>query len=226
MPLDLQTKLLRVLQDRTFQPLGSPETRTADVRIIAATNRDLQRAVELGEFREDLFYRLNVVTITLPPLRKRKEDIPALAEFFVRKYAAQYRREPPQLSEELIRRLMEYRWPGNVRELENVIHRAVVMARGPVLTLDDVPLLQPEPPTERHESVERWLRHLVRRHIEEDRRGSLHEEVLQEVEIPLFQLVLEETGGNKSRAAEILGINRNTLHAKMKRYRMLDETED
>ena len=207
MPLDLQTKLLRVLQD---------------ARVVAASNRDLGRAVESGEFREDLLYRLNVVSITLPPLRKRVEDISPLTDYFVAKYSAQYGHDPKTVSLSLAERLAAYHWPGNVRELENVLHRAVVMARGAVITEDDVPLLAPAPETERGESVELWVRRLLQRHMEEGRVGLLHEDALEGVESPLFRFVLEETGGNKSRAAEILGINRNTLHAKMKRYGMLD----
>jgi DNA-binding NtrC family response regulator len=222
LPLDLQTKLLRVLQEKTFQRVGSNETLTTDARVVAASNRDLTRAVEMGEFREDLLYRLNVVSITLPPLRKRVEDIAPLSEYFVAKYCAQYGHDTKTISATLADRLRAYHWPGNVRELENVLHRAVVMARGAVVAEDDVPLLAAAPETERGESVELWVRHLIQRHLDEGRVGLLHDDALEGVEGPLFRFVLEETGGNKSRAAEMLGINRNTLHAKMKRYGMLD----
>ncbi len=222
MPLDLQTKLLRVLQEKTYQRVGANETLTADARVVAASNRDLGRAVESGDFREDLLYRLNVVSITLPPLRKRVEDIAPLTDYFVAKYCAQYGHDPKTVSPSLAERLSSYHWPGNVRELENVLHRAVVMARGAVITEDDVPLLAPAPDTERGESVELWVRRLLQRHMDEGYVGLLHDDALEGVESPLFRFVLEETGGNKSRAAEILGINRNTLHAKMKRYGMLD----
>lgn len=222
LPLDLQAKLLRVLQERTYQPLGSNETHYTNARIIAATNRDLFRAVREGHFREDLLYRLNVVSITLPPLRRRLEDIPALGEYFVRKYASRYQREPMSISPALAERFQQYSWPGNVRELENVIHRAVVMARGNVLTEEDTPLLTPETQTETGETIERWLRHLVQRYVAENRIGLLHDEVLQQIETPLIRLALEQTGGNKSRAADLLGINRNTLHAKMKRYGLIE----
>ncbi|MDA1190232.1 MAG: sigma-54 dependent transcriptional regulator [Candidatus Poribacteria bacterium] len=222
MPFDVQSKLLRVLQERTFQPVGSNETRVTDARIITATNRDLARAADEGDFREDLLYRLNVVTVTLPPLRKRMDDVPSLTEYFVSKYCARYNRDPVTVSKSLAERLYKYHWPGNVRELENVIHRAVVMARGNILTEEDVPLLSPPPETERGESIELWLRRLTQKHVDDGRVGELHDEALAGVEIPLFRLVLEQTSGNKSRAADILGINRNTLHAKMKRYEMLD----
>jgi len=220
--LDLQTKLLRVLQEKTYYALGSNEIRHTDARIIAATNRDLFRAVRDGSFREDLLYRLNVVSITLPPLRRRPEDIPALTDYFVRKYAARYQREPLTVSPSLVERFCRYSWPGNVRELENVIHRAVVMARGNVLTEEDAPLVAPD--TETGETIERWLRQLLQQRLSENRLGNLHDDVLEQVETPLIRLVLEQTGGNKSRAAELLGINRNTLHAKMKRYGLI-ETE-
>ena len=222
MPLDLQTKLLRVLQEKTYQRVGANETLTTDARVVAASNRDLARAVESGEFREDLLYRLNVVSITLPPLRKRVDDIAPLADYFVAKYCAQYGYDIRTVSPALAQRLVAYHWPGNVRELENVLHRAVVMARGAVITEDDVPLLAVAPETERGESVELWVRHLIQRHMDDERVGFLHDDALEGVEAPLFRFVLEETDGNKSRAADILGINRNTLHAKMKRYGMLD----
>ena len=220
--LDLQTKLLRVLQEKTFQSLGSNETHRADARIVAATNRDLLRAVREGDFREDLLYRLNVVSITLPPLRRHPEDVPALTDYFVRKYAARYQREPITVSPPLADRFRRYPWPGNVRELENVIHRAVVMARGNVLNEEDAPLLVPDAQMETGETIERWLRQLVHRHVAENRHGFVHDDVLERVETPLIRLALEQTGGNKSRAADLLGINRNTLHAKMKRYGLIE----
>jgi two-component system nitrogen regulation response regulator GlnG len=223
---DLQSKLLRVLQERTYQPVGSNETRVADVRIIAATNRDLAQAVRAGEFREDLLYRLNVVSITLPPLRKRAEDIPALAAHFLRKYGDKYGRERLSISPGLMARLETYSWPGNVRELENVVHRAVVLAPGPVLGPEDAPLLAVEPLTGAHEAVELWLRRILQTHLSANRVGVLYEDVLQRIETPLLRLVLEHTAGNKSRAAELLGMNRNTLHAKMKRHGLLDSSGD
>ncbi|MBI4799193.1 MAG: sigma-54-dependent Fis family transcriptional regulator, partial [Desulfarculus sp.] len=135
----LQVKLLRVLQERTFERVGGNQSISVDVRIVAATNRDLTRAVASGRFREDLFYRLNVVRLALPPLRERKEDLPALVAHFVRRYAAETGRTPPQVSQEAMRRIYDYAWPGNVRELENALERAVIMS-GAEIHPSDLPL--------------------------------------------------------------------------------------
>src|ERR1039458_978933 len=139
MGLETQAKILRVLQDRRFMHLGGIQEIQVDVRIIAATNIDLRQMVREGRFREDLFYRLNVITVELPPLRQRKEDIPLLVEFFLKKYAEENGRPAPRITPEALRPLMAYSWPGNVRELENVIERAVVLATGPNLTVDLLP---------------------------------------------------------------------------------------
>ncbi len=221
-PLDLQTKLLRVLQERTYQRVGSDETLETNARVIAATNRDLDRAVQEGDFREDLLYRLNVVSITLPPLRRRREDIPKLAKYFLAKYCIKYGYEIKTASPALTRRLNAYHWPGNVRELENVIHRGIVMSQGRVLSEEDAPLLNPAAEMESGESMELWVRKLVQKRMNEGRTGNLHEEAVAGVERPLFQFVLDKMDGNKSRAAEALGINRNTLHAKLKKYELAE----
>ena len=139
MGLDTQAKILRVLQDRRFMHLGGVQEVQVDVRIIAATNIDLRQSVREGRFREDLFYRLNVITIDLPPLRQRKEDIPLLVDFFLKKYAEENDRPVRSITPEALRPLMSYSWPGNVRELENVIERAVVLSSGPEITLDLLP---------------------------------------------------------------------------------------
>ncbi len=131
MGLETQAKILRVLQDRKFMHLGGVNEIQVDVRIIAATNVDLRQQVKEGKFREDLFYRLNVITIDLPPLRQRKNDIPLLVEHFIEKFAEENERPPLRITPEALRPLMDYDWPGNVRELENVIERAVVLATGP-----------------------------------------------------------------------------------------------
>ena len=136
---ETQAKILRVLQDRRFMHLGGIQEVQVDVRIIAATNIDLRQMVREGRFREDLFYRLNVITVELPPLRQRKEDIPLLVEFFLKKYAAENGRATQRVMPEALRPLMAYSWPGNVRELENVIERAVVLSSGPEITMDLLP---------------------------------------------------------------------------------------
>lgn len=197
-PANIQVKLLRVLQEREFERLGSNKTRQIDVRVIAATNADLRAALEHGEFREDLYYRLNVVPINVPPLRERKEDIPALAEHFVRKYAAELGSRVTGISEEALRVLRQHHWPGNVRELENVIERSLVLCTGEVLEAADIKL----DATGRNSgsSEELFLPDGV---------------TLQEHEQDLIRKALEKAKGNKSQAARLLGLSRNAL-----RYRL------
>jgi len=215
--LDIQAKLLRVIQEREFTPVGDTTTRRVDVRIIAATNIDLKKAVSEGRFREDLFYRLNVITIHLPPLRERKEDILPLVQHFIRKFNAEnHRNISTELDPEVLRALEEYPWPGNVRELENVIERAVIIARGDRITLDCLPdeILDPR-------AAEEFL-HRVRtddlaRDIPIAQGISFYDEVAK-FEISLIRRALEITGGNQSRAARLLGMNTTTLNSKIKAY--------
>ena len=140
LPLDTQVKLLRVLQEQEFEPIGSSKTIKVDVRVIAATNRDLSLMVREGKFRSDLFYRLNVLPVTMPPLRERKEDVPLLTMFFLEKFARKLGRPIAHVAEETMSRLYAYSWPGNIRELQNVIERAVVLNKGPVLKVDGIAL--------------------------------------------------------------------------------------
>ena len=140
LPLDTQVKLLRVLQEHEFEPLGSSRTLRVNVRIIAASNRDLEKAVQKGQFRADLYYRLNVLSITAPPLRERRSDIPLLTTFFVERFARQFGKEISGVAQDTMELLSRYDWPGNIRELQNVIERAVVLLQGPVLRLgSDLP---------------------------------------------------------------------------------------
>jgi len=215
--LDIQAKLLRVIQEREFTPVGDTTTRRVDVRIIAATNIDLKKAVSEGRFREDLFYRLNVITIHLPPLRERKEDILPLTQHFIRKFNAENNRNiSTELDPEVLRALEEYPWPGNVRELENVIERAVVIARGDRITLDCLPdeILDPR-------AAEDFLHRLKTDDLVRDipiAQGiSFYDEVAK-FEISLIRRALEITGGNQSRAARLLGMNTTTLNSKIKAY--------
>ncbi|MBM3221440.1 MAG: sigma-54-dependent Fis family transcriptional regulator [Candidatus Rokubacteria bacterium] len=197
--LDLQAKLLRVLQEREIERLGGSRPVPVDVRIIAATNVNLRQAVRERAFREDLFYRLNVVPIHAPALRERREDIPRLARHFVRKIARESHRDVRDISTGAVDALARYGWPGNVRELENVIHRAVVLARGPVIQLQDVPLDVAMPETSR---------------LEEAAATPLRE-ACDHFERQYVMRILERVHWNVSRAARLLGVHRNTILAKL-----------
>jgi two-component system nitrogen regulation response regulator GlnG len=218
MPLELQTKLLRGLQERIIERLGGREPIPIDVRVLAATNRDLELLMREGRFREDLFYRLNVVTINLPPLRERRRDIPLLVEHFLAKYAEELGERG--VAGEALDRLVGYGWPGNVRELENVVQRAMVLATTGVILPEHLPI---EPVSAAASAaVDSSLEEIIERKLLECVRGlrargsaNLHDLMLALVEKPLLRAVLRETGGNQVRAAQILGINRNTLRKKL-----------
>jgi len=198
--LDLQAKLLRVLQEREIERLGGVRPVPVDVRILAATNVNLRSAVRARAFREDLYYRLNVVPIHVPPLRERREDIPALVEHFVRKIARECNRDVRGVSVGALEVLTRYDWPGNVRELENVLHRAVVLTRNPVIQLQDVPLDVAMPETGSR--------------LGEDTGPPLRE-AMEQFERQYILRVLEGTGWNVSRAARRLGVHRNTVLTKL-----------
>lgn len=197
-----QAKILRVLQEREFEPVGSTQTIKVDTRVIAATNKNLEEEIQAGRFREDLYYRLNVVTVDLPPLRQRREDIPLLADFFLKQYAQKNRRLIKGFTPRATDLLMRYEWPGNVRELENIIERAVIMSRGEMIT----PLEFPND-----------LQNLDGE-LKESRIDLTSGRSLKEVEKVLILRTLEETGGNRTHAARILGISRRTLQLKLKEY--------
>ncbi len=197
MPVDLQAKLLRALQEREVKPVGSTERRAINVRVIAATNRDLETDIRNGTFRQDLYFRLNVVQVKLPALRDRKSDIPILVTAFLEKFS-DAQAPGRTLSEDAMRRLLAYDWPGNVRELENAIERAVALGSGPVVQVADLPSnLQPttERPPERDEMLP-----------------------LEELERRAILRTLRETGGDKLSAARMLGIGKTTLYRKLKQY--------
>ena len=197
-----QAKILRVLQEREFEPVGSGQTMKVDTRVIAATNRNLEEEIQQGRFREDLYYRLNVVTVDVPPLRQRREDIPFLSDFFLKQYAEKNRRLIKGFTPRATDLLMRYDWPGNVRELENIIERAVIMARGEMIT----PLEFPAD-----------LQHLDEE-LKDTRIDFTPGRSLKEVEKVMILRTLEETGGNRTHAARILGISRRTLQLKLKEY--------
>ncbi|MFQ6044464.1 MAG: sigma-54-dependent transcriptional regulator [Candidatus Poribacteria bacterium] len=192
-----QVKLLRLAQDREYEQLGSSETKKADVRIISATNKDLQKAIADGEFREDLYYRLNVISVKVPPLRERKEEIPALTYHFLERHAETEEKSFTQISPEALQLLMDYSWPGNVRELENVIERAIAIGQGDTLLPQYLPKeLRQELPSEFPKV------------------GA----TIKEMEKQLILKTLEQTSGNQTKAARILGITRQTLINKLKEY--------
>jgi len=218
MPVELQTKLLRALQERTIERVGGQESIRIDVRVLAATNRDLEVLMKDGRFREDLYYRLNVVTVNLPTLRERRRDIPLLIEHLLAKYAGELaeRGEAP----DALDRLVGYDWPGNVRELENVIQRAMVMATSGIILPEHLPIgpvsagasVSVDAPLE--EVIERKLVECVRG-LRDHASANLYDLMIGLVEKPLLRAVLRETAGNQVRAAQILGINRNTLRKKL-----------
>ncbi|MFO7592797.1 MAG: sigma-54 dependent transcriptional regulator [Pseudomonadota bacterium] len=203
--LSLQAKLLRVLQDSSYYALGDTEPKSVDVRVIAASNRNLQKMIQEGEFRQDLYYRLKVVDIVLPPLRERRQDIPLLANFFLNRHAKKLDKDVESLSTKVLGALMRHNWPGNVRELENVIQRMVIMTQGKKIDEDVLP---PE---------------LV---SEESGEGSaldfISPQSLEEVEAYFIRKTLREQDWDRSLTAEILGIDKSTLWRKMKRYQITE----
>ena len=190
----MQIDLLRVLEDHIFYRVGGTQPIEADFRVIAATNKDLERAIKEGTFREDLYYRLNVISFTMPPLREHKEDIPLLAEYFLHRFAQETNKPVNQVGREALDEMMLYDWPGNVRELGNAVERAVVVGKGPRILPQDLPIFRPE-----------YVSSAPRR-------------TLREVEIGHLESVLKETRWSVSKSAEILGIDRSTLYDKIKRY--------
>jgi Nif-specific regulatory protein len=220
---ELQVKLLRVLQEREFERVGDTHTIKVDVRVIAATNVDLQEEVAKGNFREDLFYRLNVVPVYLPPLRNRREDIPRLIDFFLDKYNVQNDRKLRRISRDMLNVLMRYPWPGNVRELENAIERAVVLSTDEDFHEELLPLsvrmfAAQRRTTQSSESIETLTRRLADQAIAdyELREGEIYQLVIDQVEHALIDRALAKCGGVKTKAADFLGINRNTLNKKVK----------
>jgi transcriptional regulator with GAF, ATPase, and Fis domain len=195
----LQAKLLRVLQAREFEPLGSTRTIKVDVRIIAATNRDLEKMVRAGGFRDDLYYRLNVFPVVLPALRERQEDLPALAEFFLKKFGEKNRRAGIALAPEVLDAFWHYPWPGNIRELENVLERAVIVCQGPLITLENLP-----PALRQRTGCPDF--------------GAEEEPELPELERKLISRTLERVAGQRRQAAEILGISLDELNLKIRSY--------
>ncbi len=206
LPIELQSKLLRFLQDRSFERLGSGRTIRVDVRIIATTNADLPILIEKELFREDLYYRINVLNIHIPPLRERKKDIPLLASYFLKTFREMSKKPDLSLSEEAKRILGLYHWPGNVRELRNVIENAAILCEGKKIRAEDLSL-------DLALSERENLARLAESHL-----------TLEGIEKLYIQEVLRLADGNRSKAAKILGINRKTLLEKRKKYGLLEDT--
>jgi two-component system response regulator HydG len=200
----VQAKLLRVTQEKDFIVLGSTRTRKVDVRFVAATNKDLMYEVKEGRFREDLYYRLNVISITLPPLRNRRDDIEPLARHFLAMTTRRMKKDVRGIDEEALNTLVQYDWPGNVRELENVIERAVILARTGIITTALLPLG-------------------ARRDTYPVASPTVPQVSLENIECQHITAILRDTGFHKSRAAEILGISRKTLDRKIAEYSLREK---
>jgi two-component system response regulator AtoC len=244
MTLATQTKLLRILQEREFERIGSNVPIKIDIRVITATNRNLAEEVDKGRFREDLYYRLNVIHIDMPPLRDRKEDIPLLVEHFLVKYRHAPGEIPTTISEDALNRLVEYDWPGNVRELENAIERAVVLSRGNPITADHLPFSNSREARDRRALAQRRSRLDDEEARLDDRRSALEadeakaaaadgangdgngtgsfKDRVSSLERQLIKEALDRAGGNRTKAAEDLGIYRRLLYAKIKEYGLED----
>ena len=221
-PLMVQAKILRVLQDRTFERLGSNTVLQSDARVLCATNRDLEQAMAAGHFREDLYHRLNVVTLLLPPLRERREDIPRLVEYFLNRHARTAGVEKPPLAREALDVLVNYSWPGNVRELEHLVQRLIIFTGGYTIQAQDLlPALRSDPHLPVSPSREdQWL-DLIQSHLASYQGDRAGEELLEKVEKLLIGEALQRSQGNQTQAARLLGLPRPTLHARMQKYGLL-----
>jgi transcriptional regulator with PAS, ATPase and Fis domain len=197
-----QAKLLRVLQERSFRPLGGQREQSVDIRVVAATNTDPPEAVRQGKLREDLYYRLNVFAIRLPPLRDRKDDLPMLIQAFIKEFNTRNGRSVAGLSDRAMQMLERYDWPGNVRELRNVMERATIVAKGPVIEVADLPALAMTSPAAPSSAL-----------------GLAPGTTVDQAEQQLIEVTLQHTGGNKTRAADMLGISLKTLHNKLNRMK-------
>ncbi len=204
LPLQTQVKLLRVLQEGQFERVGGTQTINTDVRIISATNKNIEELIKEGKFREDLYYRLNVITITIPPLRERKEDLIPLIDYFLKKYIKETNKEKIEFSREAMDLLLKYNYPGNVRELENIVHHSLVLARGELITTEDLPLSLKQLKEEKAELVD-------------DEKMSFTERV-ENFEKKLILEALKEAGGNQSKAARKLGISERNLRYRLEKW--------
>jgi nitrogen regulation protein NR(I) len=214
LPISIQAKLLRVLQDGTFQRLGGEETLTADFRLISATNKNLEQMVTEKNFREDLYYRINTVIISLPPLRERLDDIPELTNYFIRRYRKTLNKNVKGITEKTLKMFQQYPWPGNVRELESLIHKSVILCRKDYLCMDCCVDLRVDEKTYTCANVSEAIDTFVSVAFKEGAHKNFQQLILK-FEKAMIKKALEETGGNQVQAANILGISRNTLRKKM-----------
>lgn len=226
MPLNLQAKLLRLLQEKSIERIGGRETIPVDVRIIAATNRDLEKAIAEGRFREDLYYRLKVVTIWLPPLRERKGDIPLLTEYFLARYAGEVSINNPGMTDAAIRILENYVWPGNIRELGNTIHKALIFNRGTPISADDIKqtITGKKTSETQNDDLEQQIRQRIREYLTDNTAENLFDTCMDRFAAILISEALNMNGGNRSQAAKQLGISRPTLHSKIDKYHLKFKT--
>jgi transcriptional regulator with PAS, ATPase and Fis domain len=225
MTLSTQAKILRVLQEGEFERIGGNETIKVDVRLLASTNRKLEELIKEGKFREDLYYRLKIMAIVLPPLRERKEDIQELTEYFFHLYNRQLGTQVSYIDPSIFNRLLSHTWPGNVRELANTIKRGLILAKGDVLTAEDM-IFDTEDETAsfaNEEELEKNLNKMLDPLFSDILRywgTGLRSNLLEKVEKFLIQKALAETGGNQVQAAKLLGISRNTLRHRIEKYRL------
>ena len=221
--LKLQAKLLRVIQEKQVERLGSDHSIKVDVRILAATNKDLEKEVQEGRFREDLFFRLNVIPIKLPPLRERKEDIPLLIQFFLKRICEREGIEEKKFTSQAIKALLNYPWPGNIRELENFIERVIILSENNIIGVEDLSLSTLSSKLQIRESLtedkDMLIKYLSLPQISED--GIELNKLLKEIEVYYLKKALELSKGVKTKAAKLLGLNRTTFIEKLKKYNLV-----
>ena len=215
MSLPLQAKLLRILQEKTFERVGGHETLVSNARVLAATNRNLEELVASGKFREDLYYRLNVVTITIPPLRERKEDIPLLVSYFISKYSKKYGKAVQGVSEEVMKIFMSYNWPGNVRELENTIARGIIITSAPLIMEEHLP-----PGLAKYLSHEKINNKSITNAGNNSNKIVPLPDAIAQLEKEMIIKALKKSNGNKTKAAKMLGISRKSLFNKIRDYKI------
>jgi nitrogen regulation protein NR(I) len=223
MPTGIQAKLLRLLQEKNIERLGGRESISIDVRIIAATNRNLEKAIEEGRFREDIYYRLKVVTIWLPPLRDRKEDIPMLTEFILSRYSEELGIKNPGITDRALRFMSSYSWPGNVRELANTLQKALIFNQGLPVDKEDVSqaISDSESGTEKEDKLDDdLLKRWVHQRLSSSEQSDLFNTCIDELSTILISETLSQTDGNRSKAARLLGLSRPTLHSKIDKYQL------